>query len=279
MNFGERLREKILVLVKAYPQPSTKYGETVCTAGLTEAGDWIRLYPINFRELPMDIRFAKWTWIEAEVVKATKDPRPESFHINHDSIIKLHKVGTGHQWEERRNILKGHNCSSLEDLELLHKKYKTSIGLITPGKIIDFIAEPVGAEWEPKRLEALKRATGPKLFKLKSTQSKKILEKVPYKFSYRFYCDNPDCSGHKLQVLDWEVSQSFRDWKKRYGSDTKALELMRRKYLTEFTSKHDLSFIMGTISSMDRFGIFSIIGLVYPPRREFEQMVLFDSED
>ncbi len=43
---------KVLITVKTYPIPSAKYDELVCTAGVTETGDFIRLYPINFRDLP-----------------------------------------------------------------------------------------------------------------------------------------------------------------------------------------------------------------------------------
>lgn len=36
--------KEILVLVKAYPEPSKKYGSSVCTAGITKEGEWIRIY-------------------------------------------------------------------------------------------------------------------------------------------------------------------------------------------------------------------------------------------
>ncbi len=41
-------RKRVLILVKAEPSPSRKYGSTVCTAGITEDGEFIRLYPIPF---------------------------------------------------------------------------------------------------------------------------------------------------------------------------------------------------------------------------------------
>ena len=41
---------RVLITVKTYSIPSTKYDELVCTAGVTEDGELIRLYPINFRE-------------------------------------------------------------------------------------------------------------------------------------------------------------------------------------------------------------------------------------
>jgi hypothetical protein len=43
-----------MITVKAAPNPSEQYGETVCVAGLqasVESPGWVRLYPINFREL------------------------------------------------------------------------------------------------------------------------------------------------------------------------------------------------------------------------------------
>ena len=51
-------RLRVLVTVKAAPNPSATHGETVCVAGV-RLGDvgptgWIRLYPINFRHLSKD---------------------------------------------------------------------------------------------------------------------------------------------------------------------------------------------------------------------------------
>jgi hypothetical protein len=42
----------VLVLVKATPQPSRQYGDTVCVAGADMNADplrWVRLYPVPFR--------------------------------------------------------------------------------------------------------------------------------------------------------------------------------------------------------------------------------------
>jgi hypothetical protein len=57
------IRMRILITVKAAPNPSERYGETVCVAGLRldlgHAG-WVRLYPINFRDLESDSKFRKY---------------------------------------------------------------------------------------------------------------------------------------------------------------------------------------------------------------------------
>lgn len=38
---------KVLITVKTYPIPSDTYDELVCTAGVTELGDFVRLYPLT----------------------------------------------------------------------------------------------------------------------------------------------------------------------------------------------------------------------------------------
>ena len=45
------MKEKILIIVKTCPCKSKKYGELVCTAGITQNNELIRLYPISFRNL------------------------------------------------------------------------------------------------------------------------------------------------------------------------------------------------------------------------------------
>ena len=41
-------KKKILLVVKAYPESSKKHGSVVCTAGVTDDGELIRIYPIHF---------------------------------------------------------------------------------------------------------------------------------------------------------------------------------------------------------------------------------------
>jgi hypothetical protein len=43
-----KVEEEIVIVVKAIPQPSKRYGETVCCAGITRNGEWRRLYPSGF---------------------------------------------------------------------------------------------------------------------------------------------------------------------------------------------------------------------------------------
>jgi hypothetical protein len=40
-------KKTVLVTVKTYPEHSQKHKTVVCTSGITDEGEWIRLYPIK----------------------------------------------------------------------------------------------------------------------------------------------------------------------------------------------------------------------------------------
>jgi hypothetical protein len=73
---------RVLITVKAAPNPSEKYGETVCVAGLRldlDAAGWVRLYPVNFRELDSDGKFRKYDVVSLMARPTPGDPRAESW--------------------------------------------------------------------------------------------------------------------------------------------------------------------------------------------------------
>ncbi len=73
------LERDVMITVKAYPNPSRKYQEIVCSAGVTREEGWIRLFPIRFRDLPDDKAFSKYQILRLKMTRATSDPRPESY--------------------------------------------------------------------------------------------------------------------------------------------------------------------------------------------------------
>lgn len=68
-------QKEILIIAKAYPEPSKKYGETVCTGGIIKNGCFIRIYPIRFRLLEFQKKYGTWFWIRAELKKNLQDKR------------------------------------------------------------------------------------------------------------------------------------------------------------------------------------------------------------
>src|SRR6267378_7849905 len=75
-------RAQVLITVKTYPNPSSKYDETVCVAGVRldrGAPEWIRLYPVRFRNVDEGVQFDKYEIVEVDVTPhGTTDSRIES---------------------------------------------------------------------------------------------------------------------------------------------------------------------------------------------------------
>jgi hypothetical protein len=77
---------RVTILVKALPQPSKKYGETVCCAGVTPEGQWKRLYPIRYRHLAGETSFGRWNVVKFRYRSPPQDKRAESCNVEEDSI-------------------------------------------------------------------------------------------------------------------------------------------------------------------------------------------------
>ena len=86
-------------------------------------------------------------------------------------------------------------------------------------------------------------------------------EKVPYKFRYEFECDDTACRGHKLLCTDWEMGESWRRWKDKYGDQWE--EKFRQKYESYMINERDTHFFVGTIHQHPKEWI--IVSLFCPP--------------
>lgn len=249
--------KKVLIVVKTYPTPARKGVEVSCTVGITEDGQWIRLFPLPFRFLRSEKQFKKYQWIEVAVTKAS-DPRPDSWVVDLDSIKVLgDPLPTSDGWQARKVIALPLLAPSLCHLVRTREKTGATLGIFKPEEIKGLIIEPEEpATWTERELNILSQES---MFDRKPP---KLLEKIPYKFIYSFTCDDPDCRGHRLSVVDWEVAQAYRSWRKCYGNQWE--QPFRRRFETEMIHKCDTHFYVGTLRAHpDRW---IIIGLFYPPR-------------
>lgn len=259
--------EDILITVKAYPNPSTRYVESSCTAGLSRDREWLRLYPLPFRMLEDDQKFKKYQWIRARIKKASSDPRPESHTIDCDSILPLgESLSSERGWAPRRSFLEPVRRRSMEEIWREQDLDGISLSFFRPKCIKRLIIEPASAQWTEKQLVCLQQQN----FLLQDEM--KSLEKVPYDFKYEYECDDPACSGHTQKIVDWEIYQSYRSWRLRYGADGWE-EKLRQRYELEMQEKNDTHFFVGTMRAHPKSWI--IVGLFYPPKTEARQ-VAFD---
>lgn len=251
--------KRILVTVKAYPNPSRKYGETVCVAGIDiDTHGWVRLYPIPFRDLDEDKKFKKYTIIELKASRPKDDRRPESFRVDVDSIKKIDYLDTKDKWQRRKEIVMPTADKSLCEVLQENKKSRKSLGMLKP-KNIDFV-HCEAASKDQKSRDA--RYVQLSFF----NKRKRTIEAIPYEFRYRFFCENePLCPGHNLLIIDWEIGQAYRDWRHRYKPEELLLKMIRKRWLDLICApKNDVYFYVG---NMHRFpSTFMILGVFYPPK-------------
>jgi hypothetical protein len=250
------LTKKALIVVRTYPTPAKTGVEVSCTAAISDKGEWLRLFPIPYRFLEPDRRFAKYQWVQVLVEKA-KDDRPESYKLLQNSIkILSEPLSTTDCWRARKAIvfpLRQH-CLCCLKAALDHDGHPT-LGVFKPHRIERLQIAPESPKWSAAQLAILRQGH------LFEKGPKKELEKVPHKFSYKFSCDHSACSGHTLMCADWEMGESWRKWKGTYGDGWEAK--FRERYELEMIHSKDTHFFVGTIRKHPMSWI--IVGLFYPP--------------
>ena len=230
----------LLVTVKTYPTPSAKYIETTCVSGITDDRHWIRLHPVNFRSLEDTDKFPRYSRIRVRVNKSTRDTRPESYHLDIDSIEQLGVIPTTNKWEQRRAVIEPLLSRSVEDLQDQNAAHGTSLGVIRPKEITRFLVQETAPRWSPEQLAKLDQQ---ELFALRQIPR---LEKIPFRFAYEIKCDDPRCHGHNLQVFDWEVAQAYRNW--RQGKTrTEWEQMLRKEFDYKVRHMYDSLLFLGTL--------------------------------
>jgi hypothetical protein len=249
--------KRVLITVRTYPVPASRTVEASCTGGITDGGEWIRLFPVPYRFLDEDKRFKKWQWIDVDVIKAPNDPRLESYKLNIEKIQIRDGVGPQDKWRARREIVKPLMRPSLCEIrrERENKGFPT-LGIFKPGKIKRLTAEPTPQQWSAEELRILQQDT------LFQKAPEETLEKIPFNFRYEFQCADPSCTGHEMMCTDWEMGEAYRKWRRDYGADWEGR--FRQRFETEMIEKFDTHFFVGTVHKHPNNWI--IVGLFYPPK-------------
>jgi len=219
---------RVVVLVKALPQPSKTYGETVCCAGVTVEGQWKRLFPVRFRHLNGDSSFSRWDWVRFNYRPPTRDKRVESCHVYEDSIVVEHRLPLNERNRLLAPLITG---SAIEAMEL--------------GRSLTLI-RPTNTRFVAKRKSASALAEEKEVYKIAARQTsifdRELAELEPSPFDFRFQFD--DASGHHdYQNGDWETHVMFWRWRASYG-ETSALERMAGVFNDEYP-KRGIVFALG----------------------------------
>jgi hypothetical protein len=266
-------RKKVLITVTTYPLPSRSYDELVCTAGVLENGDWIRIYPVPLSFL-IDLKGSgkvnnvKYTWIELDLKERTDDFRPESYSpVNYDfkDIFIGETINTDGNWLLRKELcLKNIYTNKKKLLEDSKAPGNLSLATFKPTKVIGVEIDEDEREWKDEWKELRKQGN---LFEtIKPIET--LIPKLPYKFFYRFLDDEGVES--KLMIEDWEIGALYWNClRSSDGNESIALEKVKEQYENNFIKNKDLYLFLGTTKEWHRRRAnnpFVIIGVFYPKK-------------
>lgn len=260
----QRINLQVLITVKTYPIPSKKYDELVCTAGVTAGGDFIRLYPINFRELEYEQQYVKYQWISVDAEKhSARDSRKESYRPHCDTLQALGEpIKTrGGDWSKRAKYVLRCSSQSMEELWDRQEEDRTSLGIFRPREIRELKITEDTSEWPPHFRQALQQQ---RLFEWRDVTLVPP-RKVPFKFHYLFSCDDARCQGHKMMIEDWEVGRLFWRLVDQGGEHRAAAEKVREKFFHDLCGPDkETYFYVGTVLAHPKSWV--VIGLFYPKK-------------
>ena len=266
-------KQKVLIAVTTYPLPSRSYDELVCTAGVLENGQWIRIYPVPLQFLKGlrkdgKVESFKYNWIEVDLKKRTDDFRPESHSpVNGFQDLVVHgKIGTENNWAQRKRFCTSKVYTNLKTL-FKDSEAPTNLSLATfkPTEFIGFEVKEDEREWKREWKEQIKQLQF-SFGESDEVVQRKLIDKLPYKFYYKFKDD--EGTNSRLMIEDWEIGALYwnclRDCE---GDEAKALAKVREKYETKFLKENDLYLFLGTTREWHTRRApnpFVIIGVFYP---------------
>ena len=240
--------ERILVTVRTYPNLSSKYLETVCTAGINDQGEWRRLYPVPLRYLDDERQYKTYDVIKVRL-GSNPDGRPESRRPDTTSLEKVGELDASPRgWQARCDWVLP---TGLPSMRLLRESGRT-LAPVAVTEVLEFVAQPDTAEWTPKQQELLRQAG---LF-----EGPKPLERLPFDFRLRW--KDGEGAEHDSKFLAWEVGQTWRAYSRRYADPIAA---MRDKWMGDlFGPSRKVWFFMGNFAEHRQH--FGVCGAFVPPK-------------
>jgi hypothetical protein len=146
------------------------------------------------------------------------------------------------------------------DIQDAQARDNTSLGFFRPKEILDIETEaeesPTWAHGETAKLAQRD---------LFLTTEKKLLEKIPVSFYYRFRCDgcrNKD--PHRMKILDWELAALWRK-DRRTHDEVATIARVRQRYLDELCAADiDTHFFTGNMARYP--SSFLVLGVFWPKK-------------
>lgn len=261
-------RARVLVTVKAAPEPSAKYGDTVCVAGIRideGRAEWVRLYPFPFRWMRKDQRFRKYDIIDVDVHRGGSDDRPESFRPDIDSLKISDHLDS---WKQRHEVMRRVPATTTCELRAaaVGDLNAPSLGMVPVRDVHRLRIAPFKG-WSPaqrQRIAAAENLSPMDLFG-EGADTPPELQAPRFTVHYEYWCTTPGCPKHAGQILDWELGELQRRHLKDLPEEDAKHEIEVKFLQQKFGPNRDTSFFMGNFGDVLKRGSFSVLG-VYAPQ-------------
>lgn len=221
-----------VILIKAAPQVGQRHGETVCCAGISIEGKWLRLYPVSFRTLDDGQKFGRWDRIRFKWRIPHDDQRVESRRVDQDSITITGELKPS----ERERFLSSLITTSL-DRERTNGR---SLALLKANDL-EFKVEKRTSEdltSDAARFDKLRAQRD-----LFNTKTLIPYKPCPYRFKYKYRTDDGPREG---TCQDWEIEATYFKWSQEYGEKSTLLKMQQA--FGEDYPKKGMLLAMGTHS-------------------------------
>lgn len=272
----DRERAQVLVTVKAQPALSQRHGEVVCVAGVRLDGgrrEWIRLFPVGFRDLDRVVQFKKYQMVNLSIARARGDRRAESFtpdlqSIHLGDVVDTGPSGTwGRRWDLLGALADTTTMCALNAAQRDGRPGTPSLAMLSPAEVLD--VEVTDTPDLSAAQRALARAAAEAdLF----GEAREPLEAPPFTVRYRWRCQEPRCPGHSQTCVDWEVGGAGRRWLRTNDRETVRRQL-RQKFFDELCGPgRDTYFFVG--NQHQHPASYLVLGVFWPrhtPGRNYEQ--------
>jgi hypothetical protein len=265
MHNEKHSRVTVRILVKAFPQHSDKYEETVCCAGVREdTGALIRLFPITYRRLPTEYQFDRYDLIEVTLTKAG-DPRPESYRLDQATLQVLNR-GKSLSDASKVRLWSPFIAPSLADLQAQNRsESKRSLGIVRP--------DPGSLQFFHRAINAEEAEDARPLQAMLFDEPLKTMAPPEFTFGYRFTSAS---NNHEYSIQDWEVQAAYLAYQRQYGNKERALAMLDHEYGMNIP-KHNPHFVMGTMKRRPhQFLLIGILRSPLDPQELAKQPSLFD---
>ncbi|MCB2064392.1 MAG: hypothetical protein KDE25_13290 [Novosphingobium sp.] len=208
-------------MIKAQPHRSSQYFETVCCAGVGRDQKWRRQYPVPFRLLKDEQKFARWEWISYDFVRPKDDKRSESQKVISKSLTAKGRMKSAERADFLAPLVRG----SLSEAD----ERRESLTLIRPRSIRLEAQLKSQQELESETLKH--KALADQLSLLEEDEVVEPLK--PCRMQFVLHWQDQDRCSHRQECDDWETVAAFNRFDREYG-ESRAVSFLKEKYEDQY---------------------------------------------